>query len=199
MRKHISKAITRRSAAIRTALATYNELAPLQNPPRPILKFSDIVSYAFLGDFELLKYSRHDIVSKPWASAANREVAIKHFKVKRAHEEIKRLNMEINRLTVWVDFEDADLLEAATRLESSDPELAAEIHTFCAVRRRVNNVHRGRLQAIYELEHYSGSKPAKATPADAHDLGSSEAIELDEDDDLHDEISRLAECLDNII
>lgn len=201
MRKHISKAITRRSAAIRTALATYNELAPLQQPPRPILQFSDVASYAFLGDFELLKYSRHDIISKPWASAANREIATRYFKIHRAHEEIKRLNMEINRLSIWVDYEDSELLEAASRLDESNPELASEIRTFQAKRQRVNDAHRGCLHSIYRLKGYSGTIPGRPTAADVEvpaDLEGSEPIGVDEDDTLDDEIARLAECLDSI-
>ncbi|KAI0038722.1 hypothetical protein FA95DRAFT_1613160 [Auriscalpium vulgare] len=41
LRKHISHAITRRSGAVRTALEHYNSLAPLQTPPRPVLKYSE--------------------------------------------------------------------------------------------------------------------------------------------------------------
>ena len=80
MRKHISKAITKRSSAIRMALEKYNELAPLQNPPRPTLLFSDVASYSWLTDFDLLKYSCTDIMQKPWSVPANHEVANKFSK-----------------------------------------------------------------------------------------------------------------------
>ena len=56
MWKHISKAIAECSA-ICTALQKYNELAPLQNPPWPTLQFSDVASYSWLSDFDLLKSS----------------------------------------------------------------------------------------------------------------------------------------------
>jgi hypothetical protein len=46
MRQHISNAITRRSTAIRNTLERYNHLAPLQTPPRDVLKFSEVASYA---------------------------------------------------------------------------------------------------------------------------------------------------------
>jgi hypothetical protein len=201
LRKHISKAITRRSATIRTALAAYNQLAPLQNPARPVLQFSEIASYAFLGDFELLKHSRHDVVAKPWASASNREVATRYFKVRRAHEEINRLNREINRLSVWVDHEDTELLDAARRLEDSQPELAAEVHAFRLKRKRINDVHRTRLDRIYKLEGYSGNvSPRKSTNGveSTGDIDGREPIGADEDDELGDEMVRLTECLDNI-
>ncbi|OAX36990.1 hypothetical protein K503DRAFT_647944, partial [Rhizopogon vinicolor AM-OR11-026] len=64
LRQHISNAIARRSAAIRAALDKYNALAPLQNPPRPTLEYHEVASYAWLGEFDLLKHSRRDLLSK---------------------------------------------------------------------------------------------------------------------------------------
>lgn len=59
-------------------LDKYNELAPLQNPPRPLLQYSDVASYSWLGDFDLLKYSCTNIMQKPWTVPANHEVANKY-------------------------------------------------------------------------------------------------------------------------
>ncbi|KAG2746697.1 hypothetical protein P692DRAFT_201686148, partial [Suillus brevipes Sb2] len=81
MRKYISKAITRCSAAIRTALDKCNILAPLQDPPRPVLDYSEVVGFISLGEFSLLKYSRHHILTKPWSVSANHEMAAKYFKL----------------------------------------------------------------------------------------------------------------------
>ncbi|KAF8481387.1 hypothetical protein JB92DRAFT_3272034, partial [Gautieria morchelliformis] len=61
MRKHISKAITRRSVAVHTALDKYNLLAPMQNLLRPRLEYHDVAGYGMLADFKLLKQSRHQI------------------------------------------------------------------------------------------------------------------------------------------
>ena len=157
MRKHISKAIAKRSSAIRTALEKYNELAPLQNPPRPTLQFSDVASYSWLSDFDLLKFSRTDILQKPWSVPANREVANKYFKVFRAHEEIYRLNIEVRRLDAWITHEDQVIKSAIDT--TTDLHLAAELHHRYAERRRVNNLHRIRISAIYRLEGYSGPGP----------------------------------------
>lgn len=88
MRRHISKSITRRSAALQSALAKYNEMAPQQVPPRPIITYEEIIGYASLGDFDLLRHSRNEILSRPWSVASNREVSTKYFKVLRAREEI---------------------------------------------------------------------------------------------------------------
>ena len=125
MRKHISKAIAKRSSAIHTALEKYNELAPLQNPPRPTLQFSDVASYSWLSDFDLLKFSRTDILQKPWSVPANREVANKYFKVLRAHEEIYRLNIEVRRLDAWITHEDQVIKSAIDT--TTDLHLAAEL------------------------------------------------------------------------
>lgn len=65
MCKYISKAITRRSGAICTVLEKYNNLVPLQVPPRPTLNYTDVIGYVSLGEFDLLKYSRHDLMTKP--------------------------------------------------------------------------------------------------------------------------------------
>lgn len=202
MRKHISKAITRRSAAIRTALATYNALAPRQKPPRPTLQFSEVASYAYLSDFELLKHSRYDIIQKPWTSAVKREVAIKYFKLLRAQEEIHRLNTEIPRLAEWIDHKDNELFDASKKLEESRPDLAREIYTCFTRRQRVNDVHRARLAAICALDGYSGPNVVKLKGGEncevAAELNGPPTIQLDEDDGLNDEMARLTECLDAV-
>ena len=71
MRKHIAQALTRRCAAIRNAIERYNALAPLQNPPRPPLAYSEVVEYCNFSEFEILKHSDHDILSKEWATLTN--------------------------------------------------------------------------------------------------------------------------------
>ncbi|KAG1871676.1 hypothetical protein F4604DRAFT_1881103 [Suillus subluteus] len=127
LHQHISNAIAQCSAAICTALDKYNALAPLQNPPRPTLEYHEVASYAWLGEFDLLKHSRRDLLSKPWASKTNREVAAKYFKVVRAREELTRLNVEVVRLHAWVDDEDAHLSSVARSLSETNPTLAYEI------------------------------------------------------------------------
>ncbi|KIM61914.1 hypothetical protein SCLCIDRAFT_25388 [Scleroderma citrinum Foug A] len=116
LRKQISKAIVKCSTAIRSALEKYNKLAVKQHPPRPTLQYNEVTSYTSLGDFDLLKHSRHNVLVKPWANPTHREMAIKYFKLLRAREEIMRLNIEIPRLQAWVDTEDSELQKCTTRL-----------------------------------------------------------------------------------
>jgi hypothetical protein len=200
MQKHISKAIAKRSSAIRTALEKYNQLAPLQDPPRPILQFSDVASYSWLSKFDLLKFSCTDILQKPWSVPANREVANKFFKVLRAHQEIHRLNIEVRRLDAWITHENQAMKSAVDN--ATDPHIAAELRRCYAKRRRVNNIHRMRISTIYNLEGYSGSGPFAAEgDIDGNTLenplGSAEEL-IDEDNKVEDEVIRLGDFLDTL-
>ncbi|KAF9240488.1 hypothetical protein BU15DRAFT_74070 [Melanogaster broomeanus] len=157
LQKQISKVIVRCSTAIRTALEKYNKLAPSQTPPQPILQYNDIVSYAILAEFDLLKYSQHDVLAKPWSNPTHREMAIKYFKVIRAKEEIFHLNVEIRHLQTWINDEDAHIKAAASRLEvTTGNPLTAEISDLYHRQRRVNDVHRSHLATLYKLKGYSG-------------------------------------------
>jgi hypothetical protein len=200
MRKYISKAITRRSAAIRNALEKYNKLAPLQAPPRPILDYAEVVGYATLGEFTLLKYSRHDFLRKPWAVPENREMSAKYFKLVRSHEEITRLNVEIGRLDAWVEYDDKKTLEVIEMLATDDPSslLAAELRQQYSVRHRVNNVHRCRLHRIRQLKGYNG--PFPVTQHDVTENGQDDegSGDYEETDELGDEASRLEDAISRI-
>ncbi|KAG1719261.1 hypothetical protein EDB19DRAFT_1648510, partial [Suillus lakei] len=111
----------------RNTLEHYNQLAPLQTPPQEVLKFSKAASFAWLGEFELLKHLQQEVLMKPWVSKANREVAGKYFKIVHAHEEIGCLNIKIVRLQKWVNDEDAHLFTTPMSLSVSNPALASEI------------------------------------------------------------------------
>ncbi|EGO30757.1 hypothetical protein SERLADRAFT_404785 [Serpula lacrymans var. lacrymans S7.9] len=136
MRKQISRALAKRSGAIRTALQKYNWMAPKQNPPRPILEYSEIVSYATLV-------------------SAKRQVAIKFFKIQCAKEEVLQLNVEVQRLHVWIDNEDRTLFESYNATKVNSPLLAAKLYLLYAKQHRINNVHCNRLRCIYKLEGYT--------------------------------------------
>ncbi|KAG2100427.1 uncharacterized protein F5147DRAFT_655548 [Suillus discolor] len=131
-----------------------------------MLKFSEVASYAWLGEFEMLKHSHCKILSKPWASKANREVAGKYFRIVRAREGIHRLNIEISRLQTWVDTEDAHLLEISTALTTTNTVLASEIRMRYEEHRHINNLHHIRLQAIYNLHGYCGNSVGQGNGVD---------------------------------
>ncbi|KAG2075504.1 hypothetical protein BDR04DRAFT_1115032 [Suillus decipiens] len=123
LRKQISKAIVKHSGTIQSALNKYNKLTVSQNPQLPMLQYSEVMSYAALGKFEILKCSHYDIHAKPWSNGTHREMANKYFKIIHAQEEITRLN-------AWVDTEDSDIERMATELDSTDTLLAVELQLF---------------------------------------------------------------------
>ncbi|KAG2105063.1 uncharacterized protein F5147DRAFT_746487 [Suillus discolor] len=71
--QQIRKALQRRSDAIRNAINKYNVQATALNPPRPHLSWKDIANYSFLGEFDVLRYSRTDMCELDWAKPTHRE------------------------------------------------------------------------------------------------------------------------------
>lgn len=102
LRRQISKALQRRSEAIKNALNRYNTQAAQLDPPRPPLSWKEIVEYGFIGEFDLLRHSRQDVRSEPWTQPARREATIKYLKLCRAQEELVRLNIEMWCLRTWI-------------------------------------------------------------------------------------------------
>ncbi|TFK58840.1 hypothetical protein BDN72DRAFT_781510 [Pluteus cervinus] len=190
LRNQIAKGISRRSLTLQAALKKYNEYAPLQTPPRPTVAYSDIVSYTLLGEFSLLKQSRYDPVSKPWAQSTNREMAMKYWKVRRAREEIERLNVETARMEAWIRDEDKKWQETADLLISTNPTLAYQVRLRRDRRRQVNQVHRSYLDAIYTIWGYSGTIPEGFEPSSKAQL-----VDNNDDDELRDKSTRLGDFL----
>ncbi|KAG1795852.1 uncharacterized protein BJ212DRAFT_1450710 [Suillus subaureus] len=145
------------------------KLAPLQNPPHPVLNYTKIVSYASLGEFSVLKHSCHDILTKPWTVSANCEIAARYFKLVRSHEEIVWLNVKIKCLHCWVEHEDRTTLEAIDSLLTDDPDspLIAKLKTLYAKHHRVNNNH-----CKYTGDHLPTDQTVTASNGDRDDEGS---------------------------
>jgi hypothetical protein len=127
LRKHIANALKARSQAIRTALVNYNSAVADLNPPRPSLSWEEVVEYAFLSDFDLLRDTRQDIRKKPWATPAGRLAMDGYFKLLRAKEEIVRLNVEIPRLATYMRDEEAYLQLKEKEVKATNPALAYQI------------------------------------------------------------------------
>ncbi|KAI0039276.1 hypothetical protein FA95DRAFT_1585319 [Auriscalpium vulgare] len=199
MRRHISAAITRRSAAVRNALNAYNRLAPLQDPPRRKMEYHEVANYGWLGEFDLLKESRHEVLDKPWSQPANREALTKYLKIQRAREEIHRLNVEIPRLHAWVDAEDSNFGRAEASALVDEPQLASRLSQLRERRRLLNDRHLRRLYQIYNLPGYTG--PVHDGPRVSFNdrewpVESETEIEIEENDELNEEMVRLGEALE---
>ncbi|KIK32736.1 hypothetical protein CY34DRAFT_100864 [Suillus luteus UH-Slu-Lm8-n1] len=156
LRQQISKALQRRSEAIRNAINRYNVQAVALNPPRPKISWKDIADYSFLGEFDLLRHSRTDIRSEDWAKPAHREATTKYFKLCRAREELTRLNVEIRRLRTAIHDEQAQTIAVIEDLHLSDPKLAQELRRRWRLRGAINAVHLHRLDQIECLTGFSG-------------------------------------------
>ena len=49
-------------------LDSYNAAAHALTPPHQQLEWKDVIEYAFLADFDLLRNARQDISHRPWAT-----------------------------------------------------------------------------------------------------------------------------------
>ncbi|KAG0693580.1 hypothetical protein DFH29DRAFT_985458 [Suillus ampliporus] len=107
-------------------MCKYNKLAPLQDPPHPVLDYFEVVEYSSLGEFSLLKHSCHHILTKPWLLSANH---------------MKRLSI--------LDTIDSPLTNDPESL------LVAELKEFYAKRHHINIDHYKHLQKMYVLEGYT--------------------------------------------
>ncbi|KAG6887198.1 hypothetical protein C0992_000143 [Termitomyces sp. T32_za158] len=157
LRKHIGQALKARSQAIRSALDHYNTAAALLSPPRPPLAWDQVVEYAFLADFDLLRDCRQDVRERPWARPAARLAMDQYFKIERAREEIQRLNIEIKRVVTHMRDEEAFLSAKEEGLWSTDTTLAFQVQRYREERTRFYEVHRRRLNKLAKNPLFTGS------------------------------------------
>lgn len=155
-RRHLGQALTTRSAAIRTAVERYNVAALALSPPREILDIKEVVEYAFLADFDLLRDTRQDVRERPWATPVGRTAMDQYFKLLRAPEEIVRCNNEIRRIVTQLRDEEDYLKHHEERVRVTDPILAHQITIHRNIRGRFAAHHHQRLSDIAGLTGFSG-------------------------------------------
>ena len=199
LRKHIAQALSRRCRAIRNAITRYNDLVPCQKPPRPLLMYSEVVDYCTFSEFEILKHSDHDVLSKEWATLANQQAANKYFKLLHAKEEVHHCNIKVAHVQAWVDKDDITMSRAVAKHEGSDPTFATHLKVLQIQRRHVNDHLCTRLGQIYKLPKYSGPLPritasAPPTPSTVLSTTLNPGLEdhvngnhSDNKDELHDD------------
>ncbi|KAG1784879.1 uncharacterized protein HD556DRAFT_1435328 [Suillus plorans] len=189
LRKHIGKALQVRSAAIRTALDRYNTAARALRPPRASLSWEEVVEYAFLSDFDLLRDARQDISQRPWATPTGRLTMDTYFKTRRAREEIQRLDIEIRRLATYLHDESRYLTECEKQLQTLHPGLAHQVSLHRKIRARFAEHHYQRLHDISMLEGFTGSITPVCIPAQLVADGLSMVPEGEDDalEDLEDD------------
>ncbi|KAJ7166567.1 hypothetical protein C8R43DRAFT_946113 [Mycena crocata] len=152
LRKHIAKALQARSKAVKAAITRYNDAAEAHIPQRPTLSWEQVVEYAFLSDFDLLRLGREDIRQELWATPGGRAAMDQHFKIERSDEEIMRLDVEIRRFVTLMVDEEAFLIYHQDRLErEGDPGLAHQVFLHRRERGRYNAVHMERLGKLSKV------------------------------------------------
>lgn len=127
------------------------------SPPRQTLKWEEVVDYAFLSDFDLLRNTREDVSQTPWATPGARSAMDLYFKMCRAQEEISRLNIEIRRLVTCIRDEDNYLRTCEDQLKFTSPALAHQLAIHRNTRGRFNARHLKRLHDISTLPGFSGT------------------------------------------
>ena len=89
-----------------------------------------MVKYTFLANFDLLRDTRQDICTRPWATPAARLSMDSYFKVLHAAEEVECLNIKIPHLITFMQDEEAYVLVKETELASTDPILTHQVWIY---------------------------------------------------------------------
>ena len=121
------------------------------------MKWDEVVEYAFLSDFDLLRDTRNEIQSRPWASPAGRYAMDCHFNILHAHEEIERLNVEIRRVATHLRDEDHYLHQCEEDTRRINPALAHQIQVHRMLRGRFKVHHEHCLRGITKLAGFTGT------------------------------------------
>lgn len=167
MRKHIAKALQARSKAVKNAIDRFNTAASLLSPPMPELNWDQVVDYAFVADFDILRDTRAEIQSRPWTRPAYRLAMDQYFKTLRAREEIQRLNIEIPRVVTWIRDENRCLRAKEAELREVDGKtakqikedvgLAVQVRSYRERRGRFDQAHLNRFWAMKKTVGFTAS------------------------------------------
>jgi hypothetical protein len=126
-------------------------------PRRPTLEWDDVVEYAFLADFDLLRESREDIQDRPWTKPACRVAMDQYFKQQRAAEEIERLNIEIARVVTFLEDESAFLLRREAEVAKHSPLIAHQITCYRLQQGRFHDIHMRRFRKLALMQGFTGT------------------------------------------
>ncbi|KAI5985962.1 hypothetical protein EDD15DRAFT_2175409 [Pisolithus albus] len=223
--KHIAKALQSRSAAIKVALERYNKCALAVRPPRQTLRWEQVVEYAFLANFDLLRDTREDISQRPWVHPTARFAMDTYFKMRRSEEEIACLNIEIRRVVMYMRDEDCFLRMCEEKIGNIYPALAHQVSRRRKLHSQFNGSHLKRLHDIAMLPGFSGilhpSESALKGPGESgiepdiiipsclsvplqpppppHPLHGDTHEELEEEDDAEREVEEASHALQDVL
>ncbi|KAI0687957.1 hypothetical protein BC835DRAFT_1236170, partial [Cytidiella melzeri] len=157
LREKIGQALRTRAEAIRKALDEYNKQASLLNPPRPKLRWEELIDLSSVGAFDLLRNARQDIRQLQWADPLHREATRLYFNIQQAQEELSRCNVEVRRILTSMYDEHVDYWHAVALSIVPHPTLACELSKRWVERDHVNTCVARRLHQIALLPRFSGA------------------------------------------
>jgi len=157
-RTHLAKSLQTRCKTIRSATEAYNRAACALDPPRPALDWSQVSHYSFLDEFNLLRNTRHDISSAPWADPVVHEAIKKFLRVRRAREEIDQCNIEVRRLLTSIYDEDSRFDNIIGGLIDKNDVVLGATREYCVHCRRVNSLLLERISSIFSIDGFTGNR-----------------------------------------
>ncbi|KIK23927.1 hypothetical protein PISMIDRAFT_10544 [Pisolithus microcarpus 441] len=155
--KHIAKALQTHSAAIKAALECYNKCALAMQPPHQTLQWEQVIEYAFLANFDLLRDTHEDISKHPWAHPTVCFALDTYFKMCQAKEEIECLNIKIHQVITYMCDKERFLRTCEEKINSIHPALAHQVSQCHKLHSQFNASHLKRLHDIALLLGFSGT------------------------------------------
>ncbi|KAI6148047.1 hypothetical protein BKA82DRAFT_4329966 [Pisolithus tinctorius] len=194
MQKHIAKVLQVHSSAIRIALEQYNTAAHAMDPPHRILKWDEVVEYAFITEFDLLRDARQDVSQRPWTTLAGRSAMDHYFKLLHAREEIERLEVEARRLLMYLRDEERFLDESEQQARFTSQHLKC-LHDITKL-----PGYKGSLSFSESMRMGPGESASKPHLMDSNDIDTQENLEEEEEEEEKEETSCMVlEVLDATI
>jgi hypothetical protein len=136
----------------------YNAATAALKPSLPALNVQAVLDYIYLGQFDLLRESRHRLIHTPWAQPAQREAMTTYYKLQRSHEEIIRVNVELHRLVSWIRDEEMQYHKTLLTLQETNPPLAFAMKRKYTWLLAINKEHCRRISKLHTLEGFTGVK-----------------------------------------
>lgn len=142
---------------MKTAVKEYNTAAANYDSNIKEIDAKEVLEYVYIGQFDILRSSRRQVTTKPWARPAEREALVSFYKLQRAHEEISRLNVEIMRLKTYMRDYTLDAERILSTLEKENQLLGHQVSKRHRLQSSFNTTHHHRLAMLEMDEQFSGS------------------------------------------
>ena len=160
---------------------------------RRTLEFDEVVDYAFLANFDLLRDTRQDISTCPWASPTARLAINTYFKLCRAEEEVICLNVEIHCMVTYLVDEERYLRACEALYQDTHPMLVHQISRYHAICSRFTQLHLRSLEKISCLPGFNGT----VTPGISMSHGPGDSASVPQQVPMESSLSLAPICTDD--